>query len=320
MARSKKSTKKRVDWSDKEHVKALIEQRKFLWDEDYVALLARRIGIKPGKTIADMGCGFGYLGYMYGKFLEPKGRYIGVDVNKKLLHTARKAAARREMGKLFRFVQGGALSIPLQDESVDVAMCQTLLMHLKEPELAVKEMVRITKKRGKVVAFEPSWEAGFGWNNLREPPIKERLEDLEFLSRIWEGQKRLGEGDVRIGERVPYLFMKNGLKKIQVLKNNKAGWALIPPYDTPELKQRIKMTLSSIEKRKNKTRGEKRKEYLEGKRYYMAGGGDAESYKQAVRRRTRRFQRYNEGMMKMIRKERFYSVSTGPFYVIIGEK
>ena len=320
MARNRKSTKKRVDWSDKEHVEALIEQRKFLWDEDYVELLARRIGIKPGKTIADIGCGLGYLSYMYGKFLEPKGRYIGVDVNKKLLHMARKAAARRKMGKLFRFVQGGALSIPLEDESVDVAMCQTLLMHLKEPESAVKEMIRITKKRGKVVAFEPSWEAGVGWNNLREPPIKERLEDLEFLSRIWEGQKRLGEGDVRIGEKVPYLFMRNGLKKIQALKNNKVGWALIPPYDTPELKQRIKMTLSSLEKQKNKTSGEKRKEYLEGKRYYMAGGGDAESYKKAVRRRTRRFQRYNEGMMKMIRKERFYSVSTGPFYVIIGEK
>ena len=320
MARSKKSTKKRVDWSDKEHVEALIEQRKFLWDEDYVELLARRIGIKSGETIADIGCGLGYLGYIYGTFLEPRGKYIGVDVNKKLLQMARKAAGRRKMGKLFRFVQGGALRIPLEDESVDVAMCQTLLMHLKEPESAVKEMIRITKKRGKVVAFEPTWGAGSGWDNLREKPLKERLEDLEFLSRIWEGKKKLGEGDVRIGERVPYLFMKNGLKKIQALKNNKAGWALIPPYDSPELKQRIKMILSSIQRQKNRTRREKRKEYLEGKRYYLAGGGDTESYKKAVRRRTGKLQRYNEGILRMIRKEKFYSVSSAPFYVIIGEK
>lgn len=59
MSASKKSTKKRVDWSDKEHVEALIEQRKFLWDEDYVELLARRMGIKSQKTIADIGCGLG---------------------------------------------------------------------------------------------------------------------------------------------------------------------------------------------------------------------------------------------------------------------
>jgi len=320
MARSKKSTKKQVDWSDKEHVEALIEQRKFLWDEDYVELLARRIGIKPGKTIADIGCGLGYLGYVYARFAIPGGRYVGVDDNKKILQMARKAAGRRKIGKLFRFVQGSVLNIPLEDESVDVAMCQTLLMHVKEPESAVKEMIRITKKRGKVVAFEPSWETGFGWNNLREAPIKERLEDLEFLSRIWEGKKRLGDGDVRIGEKVPYLFMKNGLKKIQALKNNKVGWALIPPYDSPQVKQRIKMALSSIEKQSNRTMGEKRKEYLEGKRYYMAGGGDAESYRKTARRRRRRSERYNKGMKQMIRKEKFYSVSTGPFYVIIGEK
>lgn len=87
-----------------------------------------------------------------------------------------------------------------------------------------------------------------------------------------------------------------------------------------EATARRKMALSSIEKQNNRTRGEKRKENLEGKRYYIAGGGDAESYRKAVRRRTRRSERYNKRMRQMIRKEKFCSVSTGPFYVIIGEK
>lgn len=48
MAKTKKTTKKSIDWSDKEHIEILIQQCKFMWNEDYVALLANLIGLKPG--------------------------------------------------------------------------------------------------------------------------------------------------------------------------------------------------------------------------------------------------------------------------------
>jgi len=158
MARGKKPTEKRVDWGDKEHVEKLIEQRKYMWNEDYVALLAKLIGLRPGRRIADIGCGLGYLGHIYGRFIKPNGAYFGIDCNRKVLKMAHKAAGRHRLGRLFGFVQGGALEIPLEDECVDVSMCQTLLMHLRDPESAIREMRRITKKHGKVVAFEPDWD------------------------------------------------------------------------------------------------------------------------------------------------------------------
>ena len=316
-----KTTEKPADWSDEEHAEMLIEHRKFMWNKDYVALLAELIGLKPGKTIADIGCGLGYLGHIWAKYTKPNGKYFGVDHNNKLVDMASKAAARHRLGKLFRFVQGSALEIPLEDESVDVTMCQTLLMHLKNPESAIREMKRITKNHGKVVAFEPDWNySSSRWRGYPTILVKERLEDLDAQFYILEGRKRLGLGDFKIGPRVPYLFMRSGLKNIDVRTSDKVARRLIPPYGTPELEHMRKMTLKNLRKLKKKTRGEKRKEYLEDKKYYVAGGGDPETFKRLKQHARTYYKRYFDKYTQMIRQRKLYDVTQVPFYVVIGEK
>jgi ubiquinone/menaquinone biosynthesis C-methylase UbiE len=143
MAKCKERSEEAVDWGDEEHLETLIEQRKFMWNKDYVALLAKLIGLKPGSTVADLGCGLGHLGHIFGRFIRPDGSYFGVDQNKKVLNMAQEAAGRHRLSNVFRLIQGSALEIPLKDECVDVSMCQTLLMHLREPESAIREMRRV---------------------------------------------------------------------------------------------------------------------------------------------------------------------------------
>ena len=316
-----KTTEKPADWSDKEHIRVLIEGRKFMWNEDYVVLLAKLIGLVPGKTIADIGCGLGYLGHIYGRFIRPSGKYFGVDQNHKIVQMACRAAADYRLGKLLRFVEGSALTVPLKDESVDVAMCQTLLMHLKKPESAIREMKRITKKHGKVVAFEPDWDwPSSRWRNYPRLPVKERLEDLDAQYHMLEGRKRLGFGDFKIGPRVPYLFLRCGLKNIEVRKSDKVTFALIPPYGTPELEQARKVHLETLKRLKKKTKGEKRKEYLEAKKFYVSGGGDAEMFKRLKRHGSAWYKRHLDRRMQMLRHRKLYEVGDVPFYVVIGEK
>lgn len=111
-------------------------------------------------------------------------------------------------------------------------MCQTLLMHLKEPEKALAEMVRVTKPGGLVMCQEPdnlSSALTKGYSSLPEWTVKERL----FLNKIslhWhQGRLNLGRGDSNIGPQVPGRMKAAGLKDIDIRMNDKV-YLLQPPY------------------------------------------------------------------------------------------
>ncbi len=76
--------------------------------------------------------------------------------------------------------------IPLPDESVDMAMCQTLLMHLKKPEKALQEMKRILKPGGIIMCKEPDnlgVSLGDGYSSETERTIEEQV--LEFIISLY---------------------------------------------------------------------------------------------------------------------------------------
>lgn len=306
---------KPIKWSDRQHIRTLVEQRKFLWNDDYVELLARLIGLKPGNLIADIGCGVGYLGHIYGKFIAPNGKYIGIDRDKKLLVMGSKA------NKNFEFVRSDAGKIPLRNESVDFAMCHTLLMHLKEPEITIKEMIRITKKHGKIVVFEPNNFGGIcsGWNNFEEKSLEELLERVEQTYRIYEGLKKLGFGDWKIGEKVPYLFKKNGLKNIEMRMNEKIH-TIIPPYNTPELKKRSSEYLKGLKDYLKSSKKKREKNRVESEKFYIAGGGDKKAYQNSIKKKEKKWDREAREVIRMLKEENLYSVGANFFYVIMGEK
>lgn len=53
-------------------------------------------------------------------------------------------------------VVGNIHNIPLEDESVDAIICSSVLEHVENPILAVKEMHRILKKEGGLFVYIPS--------------------------------------------------------------------------------------------------------------------------------------------------------------------
>jgi hypothetical protein len=57
------SKEDRIDWSVKCWKEMLVYQRKSLWLDDTLEKLARWLGLKPGMTAVDVGCGLGFLGY-----------------------------------------------------------------------------------------------------------------------------------------------------------------------------------------------------------------------------------------------------------------
>lgn len=301
-------TDTRTDWADERHRRIIEEQRKFLWTPEQLEWLAAWIGFKAGWTVVDVGCGYGYVGRTYAPFMSPGGRVIGVDREGPLLEEARARAAEAADECTFAFVGGEAYAVPLAAETADAAFCQTLLMHVPEPERALAEMVRVTKRGGVVVCFEPdNSPSGAFYASVFDFDFDDRMEAAAFEWRCHYGRKARGKGDPAVGSRVPELMHRAGLVGVEARQNEKV-WMLVPPYDTPNQQHWKRMIGESFERRE-----EWREEIRED---YLAGGGEAETF-------DRYWEKWGERGREMVaaaERGELYATGTGNFYIVKGRK
>lgn len=124
-----------------------------------------------GERVLDLGCGTGNAALLASR---RGARVIGVDPAPRLLDVAREAAAFR--GLEVRFLQGEAAALPLQDESVDLALSVFGLIFAPDPPAAAEELARVTTGRGRLV-FSAWLPAGplFEMNRLAQAAVAEVL-------------------------------------------------------------------------------------------------------------------------------------------------
>jgi len=99
------------------------------------------------QIVADVGCGNGFDL----RQIVPQGRCrhaIGIDLSAGML---RSLGDLRQAGRL-SLVQADAQYLPLPDDSVDVAMAMHMLYHVPDVKAAIRELRRITKPGGTVLA------------------------------------------------------------------------------------------------------------------------------------------------------------------------
>jgi SAM-dependent methyltransferase len=99
------------------------------------------------QIVADVGCGNGFDL----RQIVPQGRCrhaIGLDLSAGML---RSLEDLRRSGRL-SLLQADAQRLPLSDDSVDVAMAMHMLYHVPDIQAAIRELRRITKPGGIVLA------------------------------------------------------------------------------------------------------------------------------------------------------------------------
>jgi SAM-dependent methyltransferase len=104
--------------------------------------------LEPHSFVADIGCGNG-KNMQYRKDLG----YIGVDPCEEFVSICK--------NRNLEVVQGDVRSIPLKDASVDHSMCVAVIHHLsslQERQRAIKELVRITKRGGRILIYVWAYE------------------------------------------------------------------------------------------------------------------------------------------------------------------
>jgi SAM-dependent methyltransferase len=209
------------------------EERDYLWNQDYLDLLASRLALSSITSIADIGCGVGHWSALLYPRLSPDTELIGVDADRDNLAGFRRRFSERP-GARVRALQADAGALPLRDEAFDATTCQTLLIHLEDPIQAVREMIRITRPGGLVMCAEPNNLFGrfpSAWS--AEHMSLERLTRLtEMAWRYTRGRRLRGLGRDHFGELLPGLFAELGLENIRVWLCDKTA-LMIPPYESP---------------------------------------------------------------------------------------
>jgi ubiquinone/menaquinone biosynthesis C-methylase UbiE len=100
--------------------------------------------------VLEVGCGTGALTRMLPREAEVDS-VVGMDLAPSLLDRARELAA--DLPNL-RFEQADAGSLPFTDETFDVAVFDSTLSHVPEPERALAEVFRVLRPSGWLAAFD----------------------------------------------------------------------------------------------------------------------------------------------------------------------
>jgi SAM-dependent methyltransferase len=107
--------------------------------------IAEAATIGPGQSVLDVGCGTGVLACAAAERAGPGGRIVGLDPNEQML-----AVAQRKSTSV-TWQLGRAESLPFDDASFDAVVSQFALMFFESKPVAVAEMLRVLRPRGRLV-------------------------------------------------------------------------------------------------------------------------------------------------------------------------
>lgn len=115
------------------------------------AAWSRALGLLlPPLTVADLGCGEGYLTIEASRWAT---RVIAVDRSEAVLDRARALGRRRRVSNVL-WKRGELEKLPIKDAAVDVALLSQALHHAVNPARAVAEAARITVPGGRVLILD----------------------------------------------------------------------------------------------------------------------------------------------------------------------
>lgn len=117
---------------------------RWYWDYRDEKIL-ERIGLE--KKIVDLGCGEGIL---LEKLIQrfPDANVLGIDPSPENVSICRKHG--------LDVYAGSAYELPLESASVDCVLFIEVIEHLKNPELAIREIYRVLKKEGRLILLSPN--------------------------------------------------------------------------------------------------------------------------------------------------------------------
>lgn len=116
------------------------------------------LDIRPGCRILDAGCGPAVDTLPISALVGQQGITVGIDSDYQMVENACKRASASEIKAAFHN-QSTVYSLPFRKSFFDGCRSERLFQHLSSPQDALKEMIRVTKKAGRIVVVDTDHSA-----------------------------------------------------------------------------------------------------------------------------------------------------------------
>lgn len=167
------------------------------WTADLRRFLGEKAGLPRARRVLEVGSGTGVI--LADLVANSSAAVHGIDLDLPSLRYSRTYAPAAH------HAQAGAHFLPFPDEAFDLACCHFLLLWTPEPEQVLREMRRVTRPGGAVLAFA---EPDYG-GRIDHPPA------LAPLGR-WQTDALAKRGaDPFIGRRLAGLLAAAGLRSVE---------------------------------------------------------------------------------------------------------
>lgn len=121
--------------------------------EEEPAKLLASLGVEPGQTVCDLGCGNGFYALKLAKLVGPRGRVLAVDIQPEMLDLLRERARARSIPNV-EPILGGVADPRLPGAEVDLILLVDVYHELSHPSEMLAAMRASLTPSGRVALVE----------------------------------------------------------------------------------------------------------------------------------------------------------------------
>lgn len=121
--------------------------------EENTRAMIEALGVQPGETVCDLGCGNGYHTLRLAELVGREGRVLAVDVQEEMLDMLAERARRKGFDNIER-IHGNAVDPKLPENSVDLVLLVDVYHEFSHPEQMLREIRQSLSEEGRIVLVE----------------------------------------------------------------------------------------------------------------------------------------------------------------------
>ena len=121
--------------------------------EERPSEVMEQLGLEPGMTVCDLGCGNGFYSLMMAKSIAPGGQVLAVDIQPEMLHLLELRADEAGIDNI-KVIQGSLIDPNLPKDSVDLLLMVDVYHEFSHPEQMLQAIRESLSDDGRVALLE----------------------------------------------------------------------------------------------------------------------------------------------------------------------